>query len=87
MEGSDKELPLFQRMNMPNTAQEFLAGIAAKVAASDAKADADLADILAGRPLKKRTTAPKAAAAPAEGDQPVVKKPRARRKPRTTSAS
>ena len=69
---------------MPNTANEFLADIAAKVAASDAKADADLADILAGRPLKRRT--PKK---PVETGEPVVaaaKKPRARRKPKAAAA-
>jgi hypothetical protein len=73
-------------MNMPNSANEFLAEIAAKVAASDAKADADLADILAGRPMKKRTPAPKAAAE-AGTSQPVARKPRARRKPKTAEPS
>ncbi len=70
---------------MPNSANEFLADIAAKVAASDAKADADLADILAGRPLKKRTPAPKEAEAGTK--QPVARKPRTRRKPKTAEPS
>ena len=70
---------------MPNSANEFLAEIAAKVAASDAKADADLADILAGRPLKKRTPASKPAEA--STSKPTARKPRARRKPKTTAPS
>lgn len=65
---------------MSETANEFLSEIAKKVAASDAKADADLADILAGRPYKKRIPAPKAAA-PADGQPAPAKKPRARRAP------
>lgn len=71
---------------MPNSANEFLAEIAAKVAASDAKADADLADILAGRPLKKRTPAP---TTDEEGSTrpAAARKPRARRKPKTTEPS
>jgi hypothetical protein len=64
-------------MNMSDTGNEFLSEIARKVAASDAKADADLADILAGRPFK-RTFAPEA-----ETPQkpPVARKPRAKRAP------
>ena len=65
---------------MSETANEFLSEIAKKVAASDAKADSDLADILAGRPYKKRITAPKAAAT-ADGQPAPAKKPRARRAP------
>ncbi len=60
---------------MSDQASEFLAEIARKVAASDAKADADLADILAGRPFK-RTHAPKAGTPETEAPP---KKPRARR--------
>ena len=62
---------------MPETGNEFLSEIARKVAASDAKADADLADILAGRPFKK-TVAPKAEGS-AENAAPAPKKPRAKR--------
>ncbi len=65
---------------MSDTGSEFLSEIARKVAASDAKAAADFADIMAGRPYK-RTTKPKtteeataAAAAP--------RKPRAKRTPK-----
>lgn len=65
---------------MSETANEFLSEIAKKVAASDAKADADLADILAGRPYKKRIAAPKTAA-PSDGSPAPVKKPRAKRAP------
>ena len=66
-------------MNMANQASEFLSSLAQKVADSDAKANADLADIMAGRPFKKQA-APKAASA-APADAPAAKKPRARRKP------
>ena len=62
---------------MSDTGSEFLSEIARKVAASDAKADADLADILAGRPFK-RTVVPKAETP--ETPTPA-KKPRARRAP------
>ena len=65
---------------MSETGNEFLSEIAKKVAASDAKADADLADILAGRPYKKRIAAPKPAA-PTDGSEPAPKKPRAKRAP------
>ena len=64
---------------MSETENEFLSEIARKVAVSDAKADADLADILAGRPYKKRIAAPKPAAA--EGSTAAPKKPRAKRAP------
>ena len=65
---------------MSETGSEFLTEIARKVAASDAKADADLADILAGRPYKRRTPpAPKAGAVEAAPAAP--KKPRAKRAP------
>ncbi len=64
---------------MSETENEFLSEIARKVAVSDAKADADLADILAGRPYKKRLAAPKPAAAEDSGEAP--KKPRAKRAP------
>jgi len=62
---------------MSEPKSDFLAEIAQKVAASDAKADADLADILAGRPFK-RTHAPKAEAPEAPA---APKKARARRAP------
>jgi len=62
---------------MSETGNEFLSEIAKKVAASDAKADADLADILAGRPYKKRIPAPKAEATAETSETP--KKPRAKR--------
>ena len=65
---------------MSETGNEFLSEIARKVAVSDAKADADLADILAGRPYKKRIAAPKPAA-PTDGSEPAPKKPRAKRAP------
>ena len=69
---------------MSETGSTFLSDIARRVADSDAKADAGLADILAGRPYKKRTPAPKAAA---EGGVPEKKvaaprKPRAKRAPK-----
>ena len=64
---------------MSETGNVFLSEIARKVAVSDAKADADLADILAGRPYKKRIAAPKPA--PADGSEPAPKKPRAKRAP------
>ena len=61
------------------TQDEFLAEIARKVAASDAKANADLADILAGRPFH-RAHPPKTEAT--DGETAVApKKPRARRAP------
>lgn len=69
---------------MSKTAGEYLADIAAKVAESDAKADAELADILAGRTHKKRAPAAPAAAA---STAPAVKKPRARRKPAAKRAT
>jgi hypothetical protein len=64
---------------MSETENEFLSEIARKVAVSDAKADADLADILAGRPYKKRIAAPK----PETPKDPSAapKKPRAKRAP------
>lgn len=65
---------------MSETANEFLSEIAKKVAASDAKADADLADILAGRPYKKRIAAPKAEAGTV-AKTAAPRKPRAKRAP------
>ena len=65
---------------MSETGNEFLSEIAKKVAASDAKADADLADILAGRPYKKRIAPPKAEASKNESEA-APKKPRAKRAP------
>ncbi len=63
---------------MTEKPNEFLSEIAKKVAASDAQANADLADILAGRPYKRRVVK----AEEATGDKPVpVKKPRAKRAP------
>ncbi|MFN8450108.1 MAG: hypothetical protein U0521_16375 [Anaerolineae bacterium] len=67
---------------MSDTGSDFLAEIARKVAASDAKADADLADILAGRPYHRRVD--KAKTAP-DDDSAPAKKPRARRQPKPKS--
>ena len=39
---------------MTETSSDFLSSMAARIAASDAKADAELAEIMAGRPYKKR---------------------------------
>jgi hypothetical protein len=66
---------------MTNSGTDFLADLAQRVAASDAQADAELADILAGRPFKKRAPKPKA---DAEAAPAAPKKPRAKRK--TTKA-
>jgi hypothetical protein len=71
-------------MIMSDTANEFLSEIAKKVAASDAKADADLADILAGRPYKKRIAAPKAESA-APKEKPAPRKARPKRAPKRPS--
>ncbi len=67
---------------MSETTSDFLSELAKKIAVSDAKADAELADILAGRPYKKRA-APKAEAAEGEVEKkaPAVRKPRAKRAP------
>ncbi|HVU12627.1 MAG TPA: hypothetical protein VHD90_15190 [Phototrophicaceae bacterium] len=61
------------------TQDEFLAEIARKVAASDAKADADLADILAGRPFHR--SHPPKAETEANTAPPAPRKPRAKRAP------
>ena len=63
---------------MTEKANEFLSEIAKKVAASDAQANSDLADIMAGRPYKRRVVKADAVT----GDAPVpAKKPRAKRAP------
>ncbi|MEP7292264.1 MAG: hypothetical protein ABI835_10790 [Chloroflexota bacterium] len=69
---------------MSETGSNFLSDMARRVADSDAKADAELADILAGRPYKKRPTAPKAAAdgSVPEKKAPAPRKPRAKRAPK-----
>jgi len=65
---------------MSKTVSEFVAEIAERAAASDAKAAADFADIMAGRPFKKRPLTK--AAMEAEPPPPTKKprKPRAKRK-------
>jgi len=72
---------------MTNSGSEFLSELAQRVAASDAQADAELADILAGRPFKKRTPKPKPVSADAAAITAAPKKPRARRKPTAKPAA
>ena len=63
---------------MSEKTDEFLSEIQRKVAASDAQANSDLADIMAGRPYKRRVVKAEAAT----GDAPApAKKPRAKRAP------
>lgn len=72
---------------MSETPSDFLSDLARRIAVSDAKADAELADIMAGRPYKKRP-APQAASeegAP-EKKAPVARKPRAKRAPAKKAA-
>lgn len=73
---------------MSDHQSDFLARLAQRVADSDAQVDADLADIKAGRPFKRREAPPKAKAArkPAAKDPAAPKKPRAKRKPKKTEA-
>jgi hypothetical protein len=62
---------------MTDKANEYISEIQRKVAESDAQANANLADIMAGRPFKRHAPAPKA-----EGEAkaaPAAKKPRAKR--------
>ena len=63
---------------MTDVANDYISEIQRKVAASDAQANADLADIMAGRPYKRHTPAPKAEV---EGAPAPAKKPRAKRAP------
>ena len=71
---------------MTKTVSEFVAEITAKAAISDAHAAADFADIMAGRPFKRRFPAH---SAPESEMLPKVKKPRkprAKRKSTQTTA-
>jgi hypothetical protein len=69
---------------MTDKTSEFLSEIQRKVAASDAQANSDLADIMAGRPYKRRVVKAEAAT----GDAPAPeKKPRAKRAPRKRPAA
>jgi hypothetical protein len=67
---------------MSETGNEFLSDIARRVAAIDAQADAEIADIMAGRPFHRRV---KSAKAEAGGEPAPVKKPRAKRQPKPKS--
>jgi hypothetical protein len=64
---------------MSETGSEFLTEISRKVAAIDAQADAEIADILAGRPFQRRVQKAKAEAGEAAAP---AKKPRAKRQPK-----
>jgi hypothetical protein len=64
---------------MSEKTSEFLSDIARKVAESDAQANADLADIMAGRPYKRKKVDPKAEGA--DKAPAAEKKPRAKRAP------
>ena len=68
---------------MSETTSDFLSELARKIAISDAKVDAELADIMAGRPYKKRAVAPAPASdqGAAEKKAPAARKPRAKRTP------
>jgi hypothetical protein len=65
---------------MTDVANDYISEIQRKVAASDAQANADLADIMAGRPYKRQTPKPKAETA--DGTPAAEKKPRAKRAPK-----
>lgn|GEM_PF-3945365 len=73
---------------MSETTSDFLSELARKIAISDAQVDAELADIMAGRPHKKRAAAPQAASdeAPSEKKAPATRKPRAKRTPAAKAA-
>lgn len=65
---------------MSETTSEFLSDLAERIKASDAKLNAELADIMAGRPYKKRAAPQENQAAnPVEKKAPAVRKPRAKR--------
>jgi hypothetical protein len=68
---------------MSEITSDFLSELARKIAISDAKADAELADIMAGRPYKKRAAAPEPASdqGATEKKAPAARKPRAKRTP------
>ena len=73
---------------MSETTTDFLSDLARRIAISDAKVDAELADIMAGRPYKKRVVEPKAdsSTSAAEKKAPAVRKPRAKRTPTAKAA-
>lgn len=66
---------------MSDTQSDFLSRLAQRVADSDAQAAAAFADIMAGKPFKKRDAPPKPKA---EKKSTTPKKPRAKRKPKKT---
>lgn len=69
---------------MTDKANEYISEIQRKVAESDAQANANLADILAGRPFKRHAP-PKAENGVTAA--PVPKKPRAKRAPKKRPVS
>lgn len=65
---------------MPETTSDFLSDLAERIKASDAKLNAELAEIMAGRPYKKRAAPQETQDVnPAEKKAPAARKPRAKR--------